>query len=105
MKIAIIGNIDIIKGFGALGVDLFGVQTRTEAKEALNLIYSQDSYGLVFIAEKWLAELKRGEKDEFKERALPAIISIPELGDKKSGLAQDLDQIIERAIGSNMFLK
>ena len=104
MKIAVIGNIDTIKGFKALGLDIFGIKSKEEARKALLSIYSGKDYALVFLTEDWLIEL-RDKIKQFEERSLPALMVIPSVGSKKSIAQEELGRIIERAVGSDIFSK
>jgi len=101
MKIAIIGNLDIVKGFKSLGVDVFGINSKEEAKRALLEVYSNKIYTLVLLMENWLIELK-DEIKQFEQMSLPALIIIPNIGSEKSISEEVLSRIIERAIGSNI---
>lgn len=102
MKIAIIGDLDIVRGFKSLGVDVFGVSSKEEAKKALLEVYSNEIYALVLLMENWLIELK-DEIKEFEQKSLPALMTIPSLNSEKSISKEVLSKVIERAIGSDMF--
>lgn len=105
MKIAIIGNLDTIKGFKLLGIDVFGVRSKEEAKKVLFSVCSNNVYAVLFLTENWLAELKE-EIKQFEENFLPAIMTIPNIGSKKLTAGEsELSRIIERAIGSDILSK
>jgi len=105
MKIAIIGNLDTIKGFKLLGIDVFGIDSIEQAKEVLFSVYSShENYALIFLTENWFIQL-RNEIKQFEERSLPAIIAIPSVESKKSITGEELSRIIERAIGSDILSK
>jgi len=102
MKIAILGNLETVKGFKTLGIDIFGIRDFNEAKNALNSIYFQEEYALLLLTEDWFLELRSLIK-EFESRPLPALIVIPSIGSTTSIAELDLKQIVERAVGSDIF--
>ncbi|MBZ1356265.1 MAG: hypothetical protein KY054_00640 [Candidatus Nealsonbacteria bacterium] len=102
MKIAIIGNPETIKGFKSLGIDLLGVRNKEEAEKSFLSVYSSDEYALLLLTEDWFTEL-RDQIKEFEEKPLPALMMIPGIGSKKSIAEQELRQMIERAVGSDIF--
>ncbi len=102
MKIAIIGNSETIKGFKSLGIDVLGVRSKEEAEKAFLSVYSSNDYALLILTEDWLEEL-RDQIKEFEEKPLPALIVIPGIGSKESIAERELRQMIEKAVGSDIF--
>lgn len=102
MKIAILGNLETVKGFKTLGIDIFGIRNIDEAKIALNSVYSQEEYALLLLTEDWFIELRSLIK-EFESRPLPALVVIPSIGSTASVAQFELRQMVERAIGSDIF--
>jgi V/A-type H+-transporting ATPase subunit F len=99
-KIAIIGSPDSVLGWRALGLTTFGVHKLDQAQEALNEI-DKGGFAIVFITEDWYGKLEE-DLIKFKERALPAIISVPsQHGSTGAGL-ENLRRIVERAVGSDI---
>lgn len=100
-KIAIIGNEDAIGGFKAVGADTINVKTAQEAQDAVTSVYDSSEYGIVFITENWVDEIKEF-LNELPPRALPSIVAIPsQSGSTGAGLA-NLKRIVEQAVGSDI---
>src|SRR4030042_6519028 len=103
MKIAIIGNHNVILGFKALGVDAFSVENKSEAERAVDEIKQKNNYGIVFITEDFMDKAKE-KLEELKKDALPAIVPIPSYIKTGAGL-RNLKKIVERAVGSDILFK
>lgn len=100
-KIAIIGNEDAIGGFKAIGADAIGVKTQEECELKLKEIYNSSEYGIVFITEDWVDQIKKF-LNELPAKALPSIVAIPsQAGSTGAGLAA-LKKIVEQAVGSDI---
>ncbi len=104
MRIAIIGNHNIILGFKALGVDTFSVQNKIEIDKALEEIKEENNYGIIFITENFMEKAREKLDEKFKGSALPAIVPIPDNHKTGAGLA-NLKKIVERAVGSDILFK
>ena len=100
-KIGLIGSEDVVKGFRALGVEVFSASDTQDAKDALAEILNRDDLGVLFITEDLAADL--GESLQvFKNRTLPAICVIPShTGSTGEGI-KNLKKIVEQAVGSDI---
>jgi len=103
MKIAIIGDNNIILGFKALGVNTFSVKNKFETEQALDKIKSENDYGIIFITENFTEQVKE-KLEEIKGEALPAIVPIPSNIKTGAGL-KNLKSIVEKAVGSDILFK
>lgn len=75
-KIGIIGNKDEIKGFMSIGIDAFPViEDEKEIKKTLDKLVDSN-YAIIYITEK-MSILVEKHILKFKERQVPAIITIP----------------------------
>ncbi len=62
-KMAVIGEEDLIRGFGLLGLDLFPVSTGKEARDLLYGLKDDREYGVIFITES----IAQGFTEEIEE--------------------------------------
>ena len=102
-KIAVLGGLDTVLGFKALGLDAYPVTDVTEAKKKLRELTAPGAdYAIIYVEETLAAEMMP-EIDKFKDDPTPAIILIP--GREGSlGLGQAaLKDAIERAVGADFF--
>ena len=99
-RIAVLGDSDSIKGFGALGLDIFPVDTPEEALAKLHKL-DGGQYAVIYITEKLASHLTR-EIEAYEEQVVPAVIVIPGLtGNTGMGLAA-VSKSVERAVGSDI---
>ena len=102
LKIAVIGGIDTVMGFKALGLETYPAVDAGEALQALKkLTRDNQDYAIIYIEENFALEIQ-SEIDKFKDSPTPAIILIP--GREGSiGLGQSaLKAAVERAVGTNI---
>ncbi len=100
-KIAIIGSEDAIGGFKAVGLDVFGIKTKEKCEEEFLKIYNSAEYGIIFITEDWMDQIKNFLK-ELPPKALPSVVAVPsQAGSTGAGLA-NLKKIVEQAVGSDI---
>ena len=102
LKIAVIGGIETVLGFKALGLDTFPAANAAEASGILrSLTRDSQDYAIIYIEETLAQHLNR-EIDKFKDSPTPAIILIP--GREGSlGLGQTaLKAAVERAVGTDI---
>ena len=102
-KIAILGNHDAILGFKGLGVGAFGL-TEKEAEKTAREIIENNEYAIVFITEDWAEKLDK-VLDEYRSRALPAIVSVPSPKGSSGVSMKNLKKIVEQAVGSDILFK
>ncbi len=108
-KIAIVGPLDTVSGFKALGVDSFQAQTATEALEQLKAIKqktldpdSTTKYAVVCIIENLVTLVDQAEYAKVVSGPLPAVVLLPG-PDGSSGFAiERLRRLAEKAVGSSI---
>ncbi len=99
-KIAILGSHDAVLGFKGLGVEAFGL-TEKDAEEMTKKVVESGDYAVVFITEDWMEKLDRALED-YRERALPAIVSVPSPKGTTGAALRNLKKIVEQAVGSDI---
>ena len=99
-KVAVMGDYDSIYGFSALGIDIYPVKEKDEAKAILKKLVVGD-YAIIYVVESVAKDLTE-EIDKHKESISPAIIQIPGIsGNTGTGIAQ-VKSFVEQAVGSDI---
>lgn len=105
MKVAIIGNENIVLPLKSIGMEIVGIQNKEDGQNFFRkLKESGDEYGIVFVTSDWYKILE-DEIMKFANKSLPAIISLPSPTEKEGETLAVLDKLMERAIGSKLNLK
>ncbi len=97
-KMAVIGEEDLIRGFGLLGLELFPVADEKEARTVLHQLKDDRDYGVVFITES-IAQGFTGDIEEWGSRPLPCITYIPGSAGSEGFALQRIRRIVEKAVG------
>ena len=101
-KIAVMGGIDTVMGFRALGLDTFPVSGSAEAKEIFSKLTAPDEQYAVIYLEEGLSSSLSAEISKFNEKVTPAIILIPGRdGSQGLGLTA-LHEAVIKAIGTDI---
>ena len=99
-KVAVVGDKDSILGFKALGVDVFPVVEKDEARRVVDTL-ARHKYGIIFITEQ-TASLIPETIERHNNQMLPAVILIPS---NQGTLNIGMDMInknVEKAVGTNI---
>lgn len=108
MKVAIIGNENTILPLKSLGIEIFNITTQKSGEEILTRIRNEnngnDNYAVIFITSDWHKKLET-EIAKFKNKILPAIISLPSPIEKQGATLASLEKMMERAIGNKLVIK
>ena len=101
-KIAVMGGIDTVIGFKALGLDTFPVSDAAEAKTVFSELTAPDMQYAVIYMEEGFSKALSSEIAKFKEKTTPAVILIPGRdGSQGLGLTA-LHEAVVKAIGTNI---
>ena len=99
-KIGVLGDRDSIYGFGALGLDVFPVDSPEKGAKALRRL-AEEGYAVLYVTEALCAQIPE-ELDRLRERPLPAVVPIPGLfGNTGLGM-QQVKHSVEQAVGSDI---
>lgn len=108
MKVAIIGNENIVLPLKSIGLEIINIQKKEDGEKFLQKIRNpetpEDNYGIIFITSDW-HKILEAEIMKFKNKPLPAIISLPSPAEKEGTALAGLEKLMERAIGSKLILK
>ena len=99
-KIAVIGNADSVKGFRAVGLDVFEVNDKENAEKLIKTLADND-FSIIYITER-LFSLCAHEIQKFDERKEVSVITIPgTLGNNGIGMS-NVSRSVEKAVGSDI---
>lgn len=99
-KIAVLGDIDSIYGFSALGIHISPVNSTDEAEKALKKL-ADEQYAIIYVTESYYIKLE-AEINQYKTNMIPAIIVIPgATGNIGIGMS-NIKKIVEQAVGSDI---
>ena len=99
-KIAVMGDVDSVLGFKALGLDVYPVAGPEEGHETLHRL-ARENYAIIYMTEQLASQIS-GDIARYQDSVTPAIIMIP--GKSGSlGLGTDaLQSSVERAVGADI---
>lgn len=100
-NIAVIGDSESIKGFGAVGIDMYLCDEPQEAGNLLKRIAESEDYAIIYMTEELFA-LSAKERGKFAEKPVPAVIPIPSAGGGKGIGQKRLSLFVEQAVGSDI---
>lgn len=99
-KVGVIGDMDSIMGFLAIGIDIFPAYEAQEIKRTI-INLAEQNYGIIYITEK--ASLLAGDIiDRYNDSQLPAIIIIPGIGQNLGIGMTNIRESSKRAIGADI---
>lgn len=100
-NIAVIGDSESIKGFSAVGLDIYPCDEASEANALLRRIADSDRYAVIYMTETvyYAAEKAR---TRYEERLTPAVIPIPGVSGNRGTGVRRLSSFVEKAVGSDI---
>ena len=100
-NIAVIGDGESIKGFSAVGLDIYPCDDSSEAGALLRRVADSDRYAVIYLTETaYLAAEKA--RSRYEERMTPAIIPIPGVTGNRGTGVKRLSSFVEKAVGSDI---
>ncbi len=100
-NIAVIGDSESIKGFGAVGIDMFICDEPLESGNLFKRIAETEDYAIIYMTEE-LFELSSRERAKFAEKIIPAVIPIPSAQGSSGTGRKRLSKFVEQAVGSDI---
>lgn len=99
-SIAVIGDLESILGFKALGLKTFPVDTEQQAIDTFKAL-TNENYGIIYMTELVFSMLEK-YVDGYSSSTLPAIIPIPGVkGNTGQGMS-NVKKSVEQAVGSDI---
>ena len=99
-KIAVMGDLDSVLGFKALGLEVCPAATAEEGRQALHRM-AKENYAIIYITEQLAAQMS-ADIARYKDALTPAIILIPgKEGSLGIGMA-GVKTAVERAVGADI---
>ena len=99
-KIAVFGERESIKGFAAIGLDIFPCDSDDTAAEQFKKLVDAE-YGVIYITEHFASLLSR-EIEKTDARLTPSVIPIPGALDNTGIGVTRLKSAVEKAVGSDI---
>lgn len=100
IKIAVLGDTESIKGFAAVGLDVYPCDRDEESEEIFKNIVAA-GYGIIYVTERLTPYLSR-EITKINKQLSPSVVPIPGVsGNNGSGTAA-LKAAVEKAVGSDI---
>jgi V/A-type H+-transporting ATPase subunit F len=103
-KIAVIGGLDTVIGFKALGLEAHPVSGPDEARSVIRHLVSDDSpddYAIIYL-EETLAPALEADIARFRDCVTPAVILIPGREGSSGRSMTALHEAVKRAIGADI---
>ncbi len=100
-NIAVIGDSESIKGFGAIGLDIFPCDNPEKAAQLFRRIADSENYAVIYMTEELFA-LADKERKRYEERLIPAVIPLPGVRGNTGIGSKRLSAFVEQAVGSDI---
>lgn len=99
-KIAVLGDTDSVLGFKALGLDVYPVDSVSDAKATLHRL-AKENCAIVYLTEQLAVHMEE-DLARYKDEVTPAVILIPgKEGSLGIGMA-NVKKSVERAVGADI---
>lgn len=100
-NIAVIGDSESIKGFSAIGLDIYICDDSEHAAKTLRNIADTENYAVIYITEEYFNSSEK-ERSRYEESLTPAVIPIPGVKGNVGVGTQRLSSFVEKAVGSDI---
>ena len=100
-KIGVIGDNESVRGFAALGIDVYPAIREANIRRLINNM-AKDGYAIIFITEQ-AASLVAETIEKYNTRPFPAIIPIPGNRGAMGIGRENVRKNVEKAVGFDIF--
>lgn len=100
VKIAVMGDTESIKGFAAVGLEIFPCETSDVAENTFSKLVSS-GYGIIYITERLVPFLQK-EIAKTDKLLSPSVVPIPGVSSNNGAGVSSLKQAVEKAVGSDI---
>ena len=105
LKIACIGDIDFISGFGLAGVSQLYLHERMEATLAkIRELFDNPEIGLIILPHRIASQISPELKELRRKKPAPLVLAVPD----KSGWMPEVDELrelIKRTVGAEVVVR
>lgn len=99
-KIAVVGDMESVYGFDALGIDTYFTREAKSAKQAIKE-FCGEGYAVIFVTEKIMSEIYE-DIEQLNADTLPAIIPIPGIYGNTGIGKKAIREAVIKAVGSEI---
>lgn len=99
-KIAVMGDLDSVLGFKALGLEVCPVDSAEAGREALHRM-ARENYAIIYITEQLASQIP-AEIARYQDALTPAVILIPGKEGSLSIGMNNVKNAVERAVGADI---
>ncbi len=100
LRVAAMGDTESVKGFAAVGLDVYPCDTPAEAPALFHRLTAGE-YGVIFLTEE-LTEVLSREVAALDGASLPAVIPIPGVKNNTGVGLRRLSEAVEKAVGADI---
>lgn len=101
LRVAILGDVESIKGFSAVGLDTYFCDGDEDGAAVFRRLTAGEEYGVIYVTEELFSQLDKDIR-KLDDQLIPAIIPIPGVkGNTGIGMTR-LSDSVERAVGSDI---
>ena len=100
-NIAVLGDAESIKGFSAVGLDIYPFDEETDVTVLLRRIADSDRYAVIYLTET-VYHASDKVRARYEDRLTPAIIPIPGVTGNQGTGVKRLSAFVEKAVGSDI---
>lgn len=100
VKIAVLGDTESIKGFAAVGLDIYPCDRDADAEELFSKIVTA-GYGVIYLTERLVPILKR-QIDKTDKQLTPSVVPIIGVSGNNGAGTDALKAAVEKAVGSDI---
>ncbi len=106
LRCAVLGDTESVKGFGAVGLEVFPCDDPAKAGPLLRRLVSAgeaggQGYAVIYVTEELALALEKDIKG-LEEQMLPAVIPIPGVKGNTGLGTRRLHEAVEKAVGSDI---
>jgi V/A-type H+-transporting ATPase subunit F len=100
VKMAVMGDAESIKGFAAVGLDIYPCEQGEDAAALLRRLVNAE-YGVIYITEQLAAGLEK-DIQKLDEQLTPSVVPLPGVSGNNGVGRTWLKQAVEKAVGSDI---
>lgn len=99
-KVAIVGDKDSVLAFKAIGIEVFEINTKEEARRTVDKL-ANSNYGVIYITEQIASEIEE-TINRYVKSITPTIVLIPSSQGSLGIGKKKISENVQKAIGMNI---